>query len=373
MIRICKDEDIKDIRKLYYEAFDDSEAFVDFYFKDKLIPEKVVIIEENSSLISMMHLNPFKVFFNEGLYDISYFVAIATNKEYRQKGYMKKLMAYALNKLYSEGEIFSLLMPIDSRIYERYGFGFIEDNLHFDIDSSKMMHKHIDGIYREATVNDFNLLVDYYTIYCKTFNLITYRDVKSFERIYSELLTEDGKIILFEDGYLMVYYYQNILCVREIVCNTKKVFNEMMTYLQKKTDYTRVIIDDHFKSKVKYVIPNIKENQISLKPFMMARIINVEELIRRNINLFNKDINVKIVDPFIEQNNHCYKIEEQGVIVNDGPKYDIQLDIKTFTQLVFGYIDEVEVPYINLLNNNENGRKLLSLKKSTVNFFNEYD
>lgn len=357
-----KNEDKESIRALYERTFSDSKAFVDYYFEEKFIPEKVMAIREDNKIISMLHLNPFVVQYNGQAYNVSYIVAVATDFNYRKRGYMGSLMEAALNRMYHEKEAFCLLMPIDSRIYERYGFGFIEDHLKFDVNSATLTLDSTDYSCWTLTNEDITKLVKVYNEYLKQFNLATIRDDKEFSKLYHELTTDSGEIIVFEEGYMITYFENHIFNVRELVYTSKKAFKEMISYIKDKTCMGRAVISDHSRSTIKYYTPNIMENNIKLVPFMMGRIIHIEEFIKKNISLFKSDIKIKVIDPFISENNRIFHIYQGHVNIFFDGFYDAELDIKQLTQIVFGYVKPSELGIIDFLKKDI----------SSLNFFNEY-
>lgn len=358
----AKNEDINSIRALYEKAFSDSKAFVDYYFEEKFIPEKAMAIKEDNKIISMLHLNPFKVRYNDQEYGVSYIVAVATDANYRKQGYMGTLMEAALNRLYHEKEAFCLLMPIDSRIYERYGFGFIEDHYKFDINSATLTIDSTAYSCWTLTSHDIPKLVTLYDEYSKQFNLTTKRDHNEFAKLYHELQTDGGEVIVFEEGYMMTYFENHVFNVREYVYTSRKAFQELMSYIKDKTCMGRAIIADHGRSAIKYYTPNIVENNIQLVPFMMARIIHAEIFFEKNILLFKNDIKIKVIDPYISENNRIFHIFDNQVDIYFDQEYDVALDIKLLTQIVFGYIKPSEVGLMDFIKKDINN----------LNFFNEY-
>lgn len=366
----CSSEDKEQVRALYEHAFDDSQAFVDYYFDQKYRPEHVMIINDDDRVVSMVHLNPYVVNYNDREYSISYFVAVATQKEYRNKGYMGKIIKQSLNHLYQKGEVFSLLMPIDNRIYERYGFGFVEDHMSIDCISKAFMLSLIEFTYQEVNSDTCNQLVAIYAIFAKRFNLSTIRDQEYFARLYDELRTDEGRILLFAEGYIITYYLEDVLHVREFVSNSEHSFREMISYLIKETDGGRLIINDHVKSEIRYFLPHVTD--VNLVPFMMARIINVEAFIKMNLNMFCKNVKIKVQDAFILDNNKIYEIQDGIVRVYNKGEFDIVLNIKTLTQLVFGYIDDEDIHYFEPGVDRLYTKMILCDQINGNNFFNEY-
>lgn len=369
LVGFCNEKDLDAIRNLYEQAFDDSLDFVDYYFSHKIVPNRVVGLKQDEKLISMAHLNPFEVTFAKLKYPVSYFVAVATHKDEQGKGYMGKVMKYALQALYEKGEAFSLLMPIDSRIYERYGFGFIEDHLDINSLTGTWTIEYKKPEYKIATKDDAEQLFMQYSNYCKRFNLFNCRSEEEFLRLFLELEADDAKTLLFQDGYVITYFENEQLHVREIVALSEKSLMEILSYLKDAAE--RVIIHDHVLSDVKQYVPNISENQIVLKQFMMARVIDAKQFIQKNISLFCENVGIRLIDPVIEDNNKVFVIKDGELIVETNGKYDIELDIKTFTQCVFGYMDMEQLMWKKKMKC-EVFKEFMISQTKRPNYFNEY-
>ena len=100
-------------KALYREIFpEDTEAFLDFYYKER--PKRILAMEED--------LNPFLLSFFGKEITASYIYAVATKKEKRRQGIMGELLRYAFQLLKEEGEVFCILIPVAESIYSPYGF-----------------------------------------------------------------------------------------------------------------------------------------------------------------------------------------------------------------------------------------------------------
>ena len=65
----------------------------------------------------MLHLNPYSLWVNGSRKEANYIVAVATQKEYRKRGYMASLLKKSLEDMYQAGEAFTFLMPASESIY----------------------------------------------------------------------------------------------------------------------------------------------------------------------------------------------------------------------------------------------------------------
>jgi predicted acetyltransferase len=112
-------------RRLYECCFpEDSQKFVDYYYQEKCRDNEIAVIEENGKIISMVHANPFTVSCCGTQAEVHYIVAVATDPEYRRRGYMRQLMQQVLRDCRNRGEVFSFLMPADPAYYEPLGYRY---------------------------------------------------------------------------------------------------------------------------------------------------------------------------------------------------------------------------------------------------------
>lgn len=124
---LCQEEKEKS-RALYEEMFpEDEEAFVDAYYRIKAAANRILVLEEQKEMLSMLHLNPYRFWLRGSLVDSSYIVAVATRPQYRHKGCMRRLLTKALKDLYQEKQPFAFLMPAKEAIYTPFGFRRMEN------------------------------------------------------------------------------------------------------------------------------------------------------------------------------------------------------------------------------------------------------
>lgn len=111
-----------ELRRLYQQSFDDSEAFVDYFFGSMTSPEKVVSLSRDGRTVSALHLLDRTMFLRGGLFDMPFVVAAATVKELRGMRLLETVMRSAFEKLYSQGKAFVALYPFSHAYYRKYGF-----------------------------------------------------------------------------------------------------------------------------------------------------------------------------------------------------------------------------------------------------------
>ena len=114
-------------RKLYEEAFEDPKEFVDYYYLDKCIDNRILASLEGDEVISMLHLNPYYVSLNGKTVKSYYVVAVVTVENRRHEGQMSRVFEKAFELLSKEHVPFVFLLPVDEAIYSWMGFEKICD------------------------------------------------------------------------------------------------------------------------------------------------------------------------------------------------------------------------------------------------------
>ena len=99
-------------RSLWEQVFsEDSQEFVDYYYYIKTKDNTIYVIEEDDEIRAMLQLNPYQVKLQESVVPSDYIVGVATQAEYRGRGYMRNLLIHALQDQYSQKMPFTFLMP----------------------------------------------------------------------------------------------------------------------------------------------------------------------------------------------------------------------------------------------------------------------
>ena len=85
-------------RALYMEAFEDEDtAFVDALFA-KGFPQHLIAMGDGGKLVSMLFALPYPIQTEQGVIDARYLYGVATAKEYRGRGYAKRLLTEAASR-----------------------------------------------------------------------------------------------------------------------------------------------------------------------------------------------------------------------------------------------------------------------------------
>ncbi len=283
-IRYAIEKDLENIKDIWNYCFGDEEGFVNYYFDNKYKPENTILIEENDELISSLQLNQYKINLNNKIYDTSYVVGVSTYPNARGKGYMKDMMDFALNELYKKDQLVSLLMPIDYRLYKKYGYEHCYDQIEYKLNIEELKQFKIVGDFEKITNNHINYMMDIYNEFLLNTNGYVVRDKNYYENLFKEIKCENGHMYIHKEenyeGYIIYFIMEDTMFIREICYKNISSLKSMLKFVYNhNTQCKKVTIMSPVIDSIRYILPNLKTSEINIKPFMMGRVINLEKFL----------------------------------------------------------------------------------------------
>ncbi|MCB4302062.1 GNAT family N-acetyltransferase [Clostridioides difficile] len=391
-IRYAKEEEIESIKEIWSYCFNDTESFMKYYFNDKYKSENTVVALDEGKIISSLQLSQYKLLLNSKVYNTSYVVGVSTLPEGRGAGYMNKVMKFTLNELYKKGQLVSILMPIDYRLYRRFGYEHCYDQIEYTINTDDLKNFKSSGKMIKSNLSQIDDLIQIDRTFLNEVNGNVLKDEHYYENLFKEIQSEDGFLYIHEgnekDGYIVYFLQEDKMFVRELFYKNIDALKSMLKFIYNHNTQCKIVtISTPTIDKIRFILDNPKDSDIKIKPFMMGRIINVKKFIE-DIDIekdINSSFNLLIEDKFIDENNGLFKISIQNKKVSveqldkkDAEKpqedFDIKLDINTLTQLSFSYMDVNEAVFLNDIKDvsEETLETLNCIFSKKNNYINEY-
>ncbi|HBH1307822.1 TPA: GNAT family N-acetyltransferase [Clostridioides difficile] len=391
-IRYAKEEEIESIKEIWSYCFNDTESFMKYYFNDKYKSENTVVALDEGKIISSLQLNQYKLLLNSKVYNTSYVVGVSTLPEGRGAGYMNKVMKFTLNELYKKGQLVSILMPIDYRLYRRFGYEHCYDQIEYTINTDDLKNFKSSGKMIKSNLSQIDDLIQIDRTFLNEVNSNVLKDEHYYENLFKEIQSEDGFLYIHEgnekDGYIVYFLQEDKMFVRELFYKNIDALKSMLKFIYNHNTQCKIVtISTPTIDKIRFILDNPKDSDIKIKPFMMGRVINVKKFIE-DIDIendINSSFNLLIEDKFIDENNGLFKISIQNKKVSveqldkkgaEKPQedFDIKLDINTLTQLSFSYIDVNEAIFLNDIKDvsEETLETLNCIFSKKNNYINEY-
>ena len=152
-IRFARECEKDNIMEIWDYCFNDGPKFTDYYFNNKYKNYNTIVVEEEAEIVSSLQLNQYRIQLNNQIYNTSYVVGVSTLPEARGRGYMKYMMEFMLNELYKKNQLISILMPIDYRLYRKYGYEHCYDQIEYEIDIEDLSGFKSTGSLKRAKLN----------------------------------------------------------------------------------------------------------------------------------------------------------------------------------------------------------------------------
>lgn len=311
MVRFARERDFDFVKQSWTVCFDDPPEFVDWNFNFNYAPENTVLAEDNGSPASVMQLMPYTLVLNGAEIHARYVSGVATMPEYRGRGLARKLFNFGLPAMYNMGCGISILVPAVSGMYEKFGYCTVAERTSYtagNLGSGKRITEWGSDI--------ISILDTLYLSEMSAKSAYIKRSRLDWKHILTDLLSlSHGCIILNESnrkpcGYALAYPKDGGFEICEI-CG--------------KTD--------------------IQISACRIPP-VMARIVNVQNVLRRFPGLFENGTKLRITDRFIPENNGCFLID--GGEVCPCTESGLTLDTAALTSMLFAGCAE-NGTYINLL------------------------
>lgn len=360
----CENRNIDSVYNLWQTVFEDSKSFCDYYFKEKLIDNKILVAEDNQNIVSMIHLNPYEILFSDCKIHTEYIVGVATSHSYRKRGILKLTMSKAICDMYQSKTEFTFLTTVDENIYSRYNFKYINSYFETEFDRIKV---HVQNGCEAVDLTDERLedFLNYYSKKLKERAHIV-RDRAYTERLIKEMKCENGYIKLFYrnknlKGYILLYINNLDIQIREIMFDSE-ILKDIVSYIQSIMADKKVKAVHFLDDRLEYIFQSCFNSHTVLKPYVMARLVYMKSFIERikSTTVFN--FNIRIYDSVVKQNNSVFNwsISSNGSIFKKTDRTeDISMDIGTLSQWLLGYhtvnelisMNQIEIKSQNVIQN----------------------
>ena len=178
------------LKLLYKSSFNDSNAYLDYFFNKKIKQVKYLLKKNN--IASVLYYRQHDLIIKDSSYPSVFLFAIATAKYYRRQGYMRQLITTTFNELY-DNYIFAYLHADVLNFYERFGFIYY---------GATFMVPNVIKLSSETNLEKIN---EIYNSFTQNFDVSTFRDLSYFINVNEEVKADNGYVKLLENqqGYVI--------------------------------------------------------------------------------------------------------------------------------------------------------------------------
>lgn len=288
------------VRELWKLCFDDSDEFMDLYFRTRYNSTTSMYIESGSSVISSLQILPYSFTYYNADLKAYYISGACTHPEYRNKGVMRGLLKECLAKLSSEGAAFSFIIPAEDWLfdyYAKFGFAPVFSYGLQDVTENKM----------RCNSSKIERVPDFQKDVYKFFNVKMHKrdfciqhSEEDLKVVCEDMKIDDGSIFAaYREGNIVgeafVYEFDDKLQIAELLADTNKVKQELI----------QAVREMNPQVKVELISPATDSGE-SFRHGMI-RVINAPKAIQLYAaNHPNLIMNIELNDEFLSSNNNYY-------------------------------------------------------------------
>ncbi len=287
-IRKLETEEHVRTRELWEAVFsEDTDRFLDYYYEYMTSHNDIYVVEKDSEIVSMLHMNPYQMMIKGTVFSSHYIVAVATKECERKQGLMGKLLRRALHDSYHSENPFVYLMPAAEEIYKPYDFVTVCEQKHYQylgpMEGANFVSHNPSISFEYAKAEHCEKLAEFVNEHIgASYQIFTYRDESYYRQLLKEQACQKGGIIIVRKAGKMVGCFltanEGYQQVRELIF-LKGMLEELDLLLE------------------------VKE-----APKIMARATHVEKLLlRMYLSKGGKNI-YHIKDNIIENNTGVYRM-----------------------------------------------------------------
>ena len=197
-------EDKDETKHLWHMCFpEDSESFIEYYYKEKTKDNEILVKKDNGLLISMVQYNPYVVKLRGRLWKLDYLVGVATEESRRREGHFRDVFVKMLHDEEAAGKPITYLVPVNPAVYAPMGFTFIGNVASYEL--TEEAKQTLTRTVCQDTPEDCGRAAVYMEQWLGArYEMYTRRDAVYVSRLIKELASENGTLeFLEQDGRLV--------------------------------------------------------------------------------------------------------------------------------------------------------------------------
>lgn len=317
----------KEIKEIWRENFELSDEWLDMYFSKVYRQADLMQITDaaGDGIISTLLLQRYMMYFHSTPIPVGYVSGAATRKEYREKGYMKRLMQEAMEAAYDRGDILLTLIPASKHLYfyyDKLGFSTV-----FYADEERYTEKHTfeyTGRYEAMRPEGNHDVFQFVDEMLRKRDNVVLHDYNDLQNILADARLDNGTASALYDyvtGEITAFFIavpeEDSVVVKELLSRDDNARAAALARVKALYPGRQII-----------VLSPADSNSVPMHARGMARIVNARRLLSAYAARYPKlQLSVKLYDPMMPQNNHIYIIDRGIAIINDGFGGKIDLDV----------------------------------------------
>lgn len=332
------------IKALWRLCFNDTEEFIDMYFRLRYSNDINVAIESGDEVISALQMLPYPMTFCGETVRTAYISGACTHPEFRGNGAMRQLLSQSFAQMLHNNIYFSTLIPAESWLFDYYAhleyvpvfnYSIIPLAVPSSISSEETLVEQITEYQDEIYL--------YLNRYLQKRSCYVQHSKKDFKVILADLEMSKGMLFVAKQknriaGVAILYKQDNRLEIQELTAESQETVQALLYHIQHDTKCDQIDL----------VLPPTEEKEII--PLGMARIINAKAVLQLYAIAYPKDeLQIELTDKHLAVNNGYYYLCSGKCLFSETrlPGTHLQMTIGELTERILTPLH----PYMSLMLN----------------------
>ncbi len=218
-VRIAKQTDKTAYRKLWKTCFGDSDAFCEWFFENRFVPNHCVCLETDGQFAACMQAFPYTIGIREKAVKGVMLCGVCTHPTHRKKGYMNQVFRYEMDLLRQKGYAIAVHTPAVLESYFSFGHYPVADACYLTTEQIPQVQPQ-NNVFA-VTYKQWEMLYDGYVAFAKKYSGMIWRSKDDFFRKCQDYSADGGmcKAYQNENCFGYVFYYQTkteVTCVEAV-------------------------------------------------------------------------------------------------------------------------------------------------------------
>lgn len=332
------------VKALWKICFEDSEEFVDMYFRLRYKTEVNVAIQSGDEVISALQMLPYPMTFCGETVQTSYISGACTHPDFRSKGAMRELLSQSFARMLRNGVHFSTLIPAESWLFDYYKHMGYASVFQYSIKEITLPEFIPSKEINVDVVSEFqDTIYSYLNKKLSERSCCIQHSLEDFQVIMADLPISGGNVFVAKRaneirGIAIIYRGESRIIINELLAEDKDAEHSLMYAIKQHTGCNRMT----------QLLPS--DEKLPQHSLGMARIINVKEVLQIYASAYPEDeMQLEVSDKQLSVNNGYYYLSKGKCRYSTErmPGAHISMNISELTERILNKLN----PYMSLMLN----------------------
>ena len=328
----------------------------------------------NNQLTNGLMINLFPSYLNHHKLQMAGVGYVASDPIYRGQGSIKALFDEVLQYLYEKQVAYAQLAPFSAGFYRQFGFeeAFYQKQYRFGFDAFERTNFQHDLHLKRGSYDE--LLADIQTVYQKAHQGGLWRENWWWQRLHI-YYPNRFYVVIYDEihpvGYLIYRKMGSTFQVEELIYLHFNALKASLQYIKShQSTFQEVTICESIQERLEWLFPEQKRIEIKICPYMMKRILHIEQILTQYEAL--KSLVIQVTqDDICSQNVGYWQYHGDSWQKTTAKEADLSADITTFSALLLGELTVDEAIFTQRLQASAKAQKL-KLPSLNQQFFDYY-